>query len=71
MLSLITWLERYNEGEIVFDSKNLKDINLDEYRNSKNGIVFQSYNLLPFMNASENIVLSMDASEMKIPNKKQ
>lgn len=71
LLSLITGLERCSEGEIIFDGKNLKNINLDEYRNSKIGIVFQSYNLLPFMNASENIVLSMDASGIKIPNKKE
>lgn len=71
LLSLITGLERCSEGEIIFDGKNLKNIDLDEYRNSKIGIVFQSYNLLPFMNASENIVLSMDASGIKIPNKKE
>ena len=34
------------------------------------GIVFQSYNLLPFMTASENIILSMDASGVKVADKK-
>lgn len=70
LLSLISGLERCTEGEIVFDGKDLKDINLDYYRSHEIGIVFQSYNLLPFMTASENIILSMDASGMKIPNKK-
>ena len=70
LLSLISGLERCTEGEIVFDGKNLKDINLDYYRSHDIGIVFQSYNLLPFMTASENIILSMDASGIKVPDKK-
>ena len=71
LLSLISGLERCTEGTILFDGKDLKDINLDTYRNSQIGIVFQSYNLLPYMTASENIILSMDASGQKIENKKQ
>ena len=71
LLSLISGLERCTEGNIIFDGKDLKDINLDYYRNHEIGIVFQSYNLLPFMTASENIILSMDASGMKIKNKKE
>ena len=70
LLSLISGLERCTEGEIVFDGKNLKDINLDYYRSHDIGIVFQSYNLLPFMTASENIILSMDASGIKVADKK-
>lgn len=71
LLSLISGLERCSEGKIVFDGKDLKDINLDYYRSHEIGIVFQSYNLLPFMTVSENIILSMDASGIKIANKKE
>lgn len=71
LLSLITGLERCSEGSIIYDGKDLSNINLDKYRNSEIGIVFQSYNLLPFMTARENIILSMDASGIKEPNKKE
>ena len=71
LLSLISGLERCTEGKIIFDGKDLKDINLDYYRSHEIGIVFQSYNLLPFMTVSENIILSMDASGIKIDNKKE
>lgn len=70
LLSLISGLERCSDGDIVFDGINLKDINLDYYRSHEIGIVFQSYNLLPYMTVCENIILSMDASGIKIPNKK-
>ena len=71
LLSLISGLERCTDGKIIFDGKDLKDINLDYYRSHEIGIVFQSYNLLPFMTVSENIILSMDASGVKIDNKKE
>jgi len=71
LFSLISGLERCTEGKIIFDGKDLKNINLDKYRNSSIGIVFQSYNLLPYMTASENIILSMDVSGIKEKNKKE
>lgn len=71
LLSLITGLEKCTEGDIIFNENNLKMINLDKFRSQEVGIVFQSYNLLPFMTASENIILSMDVSGKKYINKKE
>ena len=45
-------------------------MNLDEYRSTHIGIVFQSYNLLPYLTALENVTLAMDISKEKITNKK-
>lgn len=71
LLSLITGLEKCTEGKVLYNEKELKKMNLDKYRNTDIGIVFQSYNLLPRLTAIENIVLSMDVSRVKIKNKKQ
>ncbi len=71
LLSLITGLEKCTEGKVLYDGKNLRKLNLDRYRNTDIGIVFQSYNLLPRLTAIENIILSMDVSKVKIKNKKQ
>lgn len=71
LLSLITGLEKCTEGQILYDDKNLKKMNLDRYRNTDIGIVFQSYNLLPHLTAIENIMLSMDISKVKVKNKKE
>ena len=70
LLSLISGLEKCSEGKIIFDGKDLKEMNLDEYRSTYIGIVFQSYNLLPYLTALENITLAMDISKEKITNKK-
>ena len=71
LLSLITGLEKCTEGQILYDGKELKKMNLDTYRNTDIGIVFQSYNLLPRLTALENIILSMDISKVKVEDKKQ
>ena len=71
LLSLISGLETKYEGNIYYDDKNLNKIDLDTYRNSYIGIVFQSYNLLPHLTAIENIILSMDISKVKVENKKE
>ena len=71
LLSLISGLENKYDGEILYKDKNLKKMDLDKYRNTNIGIVFQSYNLLPHLNAMENIILSMDISKVKVSNKKE
>ena len=71
LLSLISGLERYKEGNITFNGKELNKIDLDHYRNTNIGIVFQSFNLLPHLTAIENVILSMDISKVKVENKKE
>lgn len=71
LLSLISGLEKRYEGQILYNGKELKKMNLDNYRSKDIGIVFQSYNLLPSYTAEENIILSMDISKSKIKDKKK
>lgn len=70
-LSLISGLEKVREGKIFFEDKDLGKINLDKYRNSEIGIVFQSYNLLTHLTALENVVMSMDINGVKGVKKKE
>lgn len=71
LLSLLTGLEKCSEGKILYDGKELNKMNLNSYRNTDIGIVFQSYNLLPHLTAVQNIILSMDVSKAKVKNKKE
>ena len=71
LLSLITGLEKCTEGKVLYNGKDLNEMNLDNYRNTDIGIVFQSYNLLSRLTAIENIILSMDVSKVEVKNKKQ
>jgi len=71
LLSLISGLEKKYEGEILYNGNDLTKMDLDKYRNSDIGIVFQSYNLLPQFTAEENIILSMNISNVKDVDKKE
>ena len=71
LLSLLTGLEKCSEGKIIYDGKELNKMNLNSYRNTDIGIVFQSYNLLSHLTAVQNIILSMDVSKAKVKNKKE
>lgn len=71
LLSLISGLENKYDGKIYFEDHDLSKLDLDKYRNSSIGIVFQSYNLLPHLTAAENIILSMDINGVKHKDKKK
>lgn len=71
LLSIISGLEKANYGDVLFNNKSLKTMNLDKYRNTNIGIIFQSYNLLPHLTAQENVILSMDISGLKSISKKE
>ncbi len=71
LLSLISGLEEHYEGSITFEEKELSKMDLDHYRSRDIGIVFQSYNLLPHLTASENIILSMKISKVDVKDQKK
>ena len=69
LLSLIAGLDRVQKGSIKFKGKEIKDIGLTNYRLKHVNIVFQSYNLIQYMTAVENIVTALDITKIKIENK--
>lgn len=71
LLSLLAGLDKLSEGKILFDGKDITNIDKYKYRSNDVGVVFQSYNLLPKFTARENVELSMDLSKKKVANKKE
>lgn len=60
LLHMLGGLDRPTSGSVIVDGKDifsLKDEALTIFRRQKIGFVFQSYNLVPVLNARENIVL--------------
>ncbi len=48
-LTLAGALEEPKSGCVCFEGKDIREIGYTRYRNSKIGIVFQAYNLLPYL----------------------
>jgi putative ABC transport system ATP-binding protein len=66
-LSLITALDEPKSGVILYDGTDIKKIGYENYRRNKIGIVFQSYNLIPYMTAVENILVAMSIVDNQLP----
>ena len=71
LLSLLSGLAKPTGGTILFEGKDISKIDRYKYRSKLVGVIFQSFNLLPYLTAVENVMLSIDISGAKIKNKKQ
>lgn len=69
-LSMLSGLTPPTKGTILYDGKDITKINQYDYRSKYVGVIFQSYNLLTTLTATENVQLSMDISNKKFENKK-
>jgi len=62
LLGIMGGLERPSSGRVEFDGRDLTaldDRRLSDYRNRRVGFIHQMFNLIPFLTASDNIMLPM------------
>ena len=62
LMNILGCLDKPTSGDYILDGINIskvKDSQLSQIRNKKIGFVFQSFNLLPKLNALENVELPM------------
>lgn len=62
-LSLISGLDSPMDGGIFYEGKNIEEIGLEKYRKNDIGIVFQNYNLIPYLNGYQNVLVAMGISD--------
>lgn len=68
LLNVLGILDNYDDGEYHIDDVLIKDLTANQgayYRNQFLGFVFQSFNLLPFKNAMENVALPLYYRKIK------
>lgn len=66
LLSLLSGLDTIEEGDILYNGESIKKIGYNKYRNSYVNIIFQSYNLIPYMTAFENVEVALDIAGIKL-----
>lgn len=71
LLSLLSGLDTIEEGDILYNDKSIKDIGYNNYRLNNVNIIFQSYNLIPYMTVCENVEVAMDIMNLKIKDKRK
>lgn len=70
-LSLSSGLDKPDEGKVLFKGKDIQEIGLNKYRREDISIVFQSYNLIYYMNALENVMSALEIAGIKRKDKKE
>ena len=70
-LSLISALDEPKSGTVFYQDEDIKKIGYDQFRRNKVGIVFQEYNLIPYMTALENILVAMDITDNTLPDNRE
>ena len=65
LISLIAGLDRIQDGKIEFNGKDIRKVGIDEWRLKYVNIVFQSFNLIRYMTARENVEVALDFSKYK------
>ncbi len=71
LLSLMGALEKTQEGSIEFDGKRLEEIGYTKYRRNNQAIVFQQFNLIPYLTALQNVVNVMHITDNELPKNKE
>lgn len=66
-LSLISGLDEPSEGEVIFKDKDIKNIGYENYRRDDISIIFQSYNLIEYLTAAENVMVPMSITNNELP----
>ena len=65
-LSLASGLDKPDDGKVLFKGKDIQEIGLNKYRREDISIVFQSYNLIYYMNALENVKAVLEEAGFKL-----
>ena len=77
LLTIAAGLQPASDGKILFDGKNMTDMNQEQIRKiraSEFGFVFQSAHLVPFLTVEEQLTLMLEVSETtlkKVQQKKE
>ena len=72
LLNMLAGLEKPTRGKVVIGGKNISEMNENQlalFRQENLGFVFQSYNLLPQLTASENVALPLMFKGMSRSNR--
>lgn len=71
-LGILSCIDKQTSGKLTINDINVGDLNKDqltEFRNENIGIVFQAFNLIPVLNAEENIEVPLFFSKKQISAK--
>ncbi|MBC1308910.1 ABC transporter ATP-binding protein [Listeria booriae] len=71
MLSISSGLDVPNEGQVLYKKQSLgTSLSLQKYRKNHCAIIFQAYNLIPYMTALQNVITAIGIQHPRMKNKR-
>lgn len=67
-LSLISALDSPKSGQVLYEGTDIEKIGYENYRRDDISIIFQSYNLIPYLSAVENVLVPMAITKNQLPD---
>ena len=67
-LSLISALDSPKSGPVLYEGTDIEKIGHENYRRDDISIIFQSYNLIPYLSAVENVLVPMAITKNQLPD---
>lgn len=71
LLSMMAGLDLPTEGNVMYDGKSLKDMDLDAYRREDISMIFQAFQLFPLLTVTENVCYPMELSGVEVKDAKE
>lgn len=65
MLSLLAGLDVPHSGQVVFEGQPTSKMDLDKYRRTCTGVIYQNFRLFPLLTAIENVMYPMELCDFK------
>lgn len=65
LMNIIGGLDNNYTGSVTINNIDIKNINKDNYRKDKIGFIFQNFNLIPYLNVFENVMIMLDMTNIK------
>jgi putative ABC transport system ATP-binding protein len=59
LLSILSGISNYQNGSIIYKGQEISRVSLSKYR-KETSIIFQNFNLISYLNAVQNIIVSLD-----------
>ena len=64
---MISALDTPKSGAVFFNGEDIQKIGHEKYRRDDISIIFQSYNLIPYLSAVENVLVPMSITDNQLP----
>ena len=70
-LYVIAGLDRSYQGQVLLDGRDINEIGLTGYRRNHVAMIYQNFNLIPYLSARENLEVALDITDNAVDRSRE